>query len=54
MVDLLAPFSLEVYRLHDIFLNDLRATDLDNMVSILTSRSMMRSNPLMKLRETHK
>lgn len=38
MVDLLAPFSSEVYRLHDIFLNDLRATDLDNMVSIVTSK----------------
>lgn len=35
MVDLLVLFFLEVYRLYDIFLNDLRVIDLDNMVSIV-------------------
>lgn len=38
MVDLLVLFFLEVYRLYDIFLNDLRVIDLDNMVSILILR----------------
>lgn len=35
MGDILAPFSMKVTVLHDMILNDLRAMDLDNLVSNL-------------------